>query len=136
MDTSLCLRLLLLLTISGVLTIIKCSQDVQVEVTNCGVGFELIQHRFDTLQYKFLELSVNVMEFSEAVQNKQRSIGEQIFRLETSVAANLALVTNYSRQVLELQTICSNHDHIRNELRKLQPKKKCPGKARFSKFMH
>lgn len=55
MDTSLCLRLLLLLTISEVLIVIKCSQDVQVEVTNCGVGFEFIQHRFDTLQYKYYE---------------------------------------------------------------------------------
>uniref|UniRef100_A0A8D8G1H5 Ficolin-3 n=2 Tax=Culex pipiens TaxID=7175 RepID=A0A8D8G1H5_CULPI len=123
MATSPCLRVLLLLTFSVVLTVTKCSQSDQVEVTSCGVGFELIQHRFDALQYKFLELSVNVMEYGEAVQNKQRSIEEQIFRLETSVAANLSLVTNYSRQVLDLQTICSNHDRIRNELRKLQPKK-------------
>lgn len=60
---------------------------------------------------------MNVMEYGEAVQNKQRSIEEQIFRLETSVAANLSLVTNYSRylngficDIKILSLFCSNLD--------------------------
>ncbi|XP_058829144.1 ficolin-1-like [Topomyia yanbarensis] len=49
--------------------------------------------------------------------------------LEHSLSKNMSDVKDYSRKILELQTICSNHDSIKSALFELQPKKRTNANA-------
>ncbi|XP_065087444.1 angiopoietin-related protein 2-like [Ochlerotatus camptorhynchus] len=122
----------------------SCADNVlstaPAETSGNGFGYELIQSKLDLLDYRFSELFVHLKEQGEGFLNNQRSIeAEQrqlnlivdrherkivnlVEGMEDAFGANVSLITDQSRQILELQTFCSNHDHIQNELLKLRPK--------------
>ncbi|XP_038114241.1 ficolin-3 [Culex quinquefasciatus] len=109
-----------------------------VEPVNAGFGYELVQARLDSLQFSFLELFVHVKELGETVLNNQRTIEQgqlqsnqlvhrnqkqitdRVDDLENGVSANVSLISNYAKQILDLQTICANHDLIKEELYKIK----------------
>ncbi|XP_039446736.1 fibrinogen-like protein A [Culex pipiens pallens] len=109
-----------------------------VESVNAGFGYELVQARLDSLQFSFLELFVHVKELGETVLNNQRTIEQgqlqsnqlvhrhqkqitdRVEDLENGVSANVSLISNYAKQILDLQTICANHDLIKEELYKMK----------------
>ncbi|KAL1404069.1 hypothetical protein pipiens_000864, partial [Culex pipiens pipiens] len=78
---------------------------------------------------------VHVKELGETVLNNQRSLEERQLQTNNLVAHhqklltaqvddlsfNVSLVTAYSRQVLNLQSVCANHDLIRKSLEGMKP---------------
>uniref|UniRef100_A0A8D8CE94 Fibrinogen-like protein A n=2 Tax=Culex pipiens TaxID=7175 RepID=A0A8D8CE94_CULPI len=70
-----------------------------------------------------MELFVHVKELGELFTNNQRTIEQNQLEtnhlmnvLEDRLAANVSLITSYSKKILDYQTICANHDEIRKEL--------------------
>ncbi|XP_038106320.1 microfibril-associated glycoprotein 4 [Culex quinquefasciatus] len=109
----------------------NCKQAID-EAPNSALGFELMEERMDKLQFSFLELFVHVKELGELIVNNQRTIEQNLLEtrqessnlmhaLEAKLTTNVSLITSYSKQILDYQTICTNHEEIRNELSKLKP---------------
>ncbi|XP_065079770.1 uncharacterized protein LOC135702668 [Ochlerotatus camptorhynchus] len=105
-----------------------------------GFGYEIIQTKLEMLEFRFSELFVQLKEQGETFLNNQRRVEDEqrhlnqivdryerkisnlIVDLEDSVGINVSRISDQSRQILELQTICSNHDSIRSQLFEMHPK--------------
>ncbi|KAL9701616.1 hypothetical protein quinque_005057 [Culex quinquefasciatus] len=111
-------------------------ENITLDQSTCnGIGYEIVQERLDHLQYRFLEMFVHVRELGETVLNNQRSLEERQLQTNNLVAHhqklltaqvddlsfNVSLATAYSRQVLNLQSVCANHDLIRKSLERVKP---------------
>ncbi|KAL9707769.1 hypothetical protein quinque_011287 [Culex quinquefasciatus] len=141
-----CLQYLSLFVVTSV-----CAAELTPQnISTSGFGYELVQERLDQLQFSFLELFVHVKELGETVLNNQRSLEgnqqqvnqlmhhhqkqltDRVDDLQVGVSANVSLVADYSKQILNLQTICANHDKIRQELERFRPNSTHALKVDFS----
>lgn len=123
---------------------VSCVFANQTESTCDGFGYELIQSKLEYLEYRFAELFVHQKEQDELFTNNQRRVESEqqelnqivdrherkIFNLVTGMnnafGTNVSLISNQVRQILELQTICSNHDLVHKALADLRPKNGLP----------
>ncbi|EDS41655.1 conserved hypothetical protein [Culex quinquefasciatus] len=66
------------------------------------------------------------------MHHHQKQLTDRVDDLQVGVSANVSLVADYSKQILNLQTICANHDKIRQELERFRPNSTHALKVDFS----
>uniref|UniRef100_A0A182SMP6 Fibrinogen C-terminal domain-containing protein n=1 Tax=Anopheles maculatus TaxID=74869 RepID=A0A182SMP6_9DIPT len=126
----LCLNVVLLSTV------VSASNDTNTSTVDnslisspSGYGFEMIMAKLDYLQYKLLEMDFVMKEHSEGIGQNQAHL-EKVFgsmlwaisRLDQAVGNNLTALQAQSWKILSRQTICANHELMRNEIFSLRPK--------------
>uniref|UniRef100_A0A182QMI0 Fibrinogen C-terminal domain-containing protein n=1 Tax=Anopheles farauti TaxID=69004 RepID=A0A182QMI0_9DIPT len=105
--------------------------------SSSGYGFEMIMAKLDYLQYKLLEMDFVMKEHSEGIAQNQGHL-EKVFssmlwaisRLDQAVGNNLTALQAQSWRILSRQTVCANHDLMRNEIFSLAPKQGLAANAR------
>ncbi|XP_062555109.1 angiopoietin-4-like [Armigeres subalbatus] len=126
------------------LLISTCVSANRNESTCADFGYELIQAKLEYLEFRFTELFVQLKEQDELFANNQRRIESEQNKMNRMVdrherkivnliegmnhafGTNVSVITDQSRQILELQTICSNHDLIQKALNDLRPRNGLP----------
>uniref|UniRef100_A0A182WDE4 Fibrinogen C-terminal domain-containing protein n=1 Tax=Anopheles minimus TaxID=112268 RepID=A0A182WDE4_9DIPT len=107
------------------------------DTSSTGYGFEMIMAKLDYLQYKLLEMDFVMKEHSEGIEQNQGHL-EKVFssmlwaisRLDQAVGNNLTALQAQSWKILSRQTVCANHEVMRNEIFSLAPKQGLSAGAR------
>ncbi|XP_035789187.1 ficolin-2-like [Anopheles albimanus] len=116
----------------------SCSTDTgSVTGASMGFPFEMMMAKLDYLQYKMLEQSFELKEYSEAITDNQAHL-EKLFsgmlwaidRLDQAVGTNLTALQGQSWKILSRQTACANHEVMRSAIFSLAPKQGLAPNAR------